>query len=709
MKIQYDNCEYDINLTKEMVTMHDFYNPLTDKFLLKIEEVIEKITLQWNNDGLVLDIEELGLSTKAELRIIEIIKDVVETMFMPLEINSDDGISDEEEELNYREKFERLREFHSDNFFVGIASFYILEKAKTIDQLPEGFPEIYELLELFWSEMLHRRENDTLKKSIKISDKKLLKTQRELEKKEKIVTAKKTQHLIDQSQIEELKKSVKQLKKDNTVNVDNSDLESEDICKLKEEIEQLQGLAVEKKRFDLLNDKFAKLHAKYSLKSKECSQLTKELDKHNEWDLFTELKSYLEKNGMTESLMILLHQYLDEYSKNIKPASSYSEERIELTIGYCVINNDGHFLSFGKDELHKLYNIPEDTYLSQGQFVVVDQDYCFIYLLDNVYEAIHGFENVKAFVSVSFDKDGKLNNVINPRDYNLREHQVVAVNADNEVIHVFRKAHFNADNSLKSALIRGQKVYLIIKSIQGGYFARDIETSCDVFLDELVWLQKIEDHAIIFVHDKRVIKHIDSSLFYTRSSLYSYKKWGTIEVIDSQPYINLENHERLIVGQLLKTYQITEGDYISIDEFGNYIEWKENVDYSELTIEQKVKNNNRLSNCSKLHDIKDEEVPIVMDERDIVIIGDTQLETAYKFAFLKKGLDVSVVDGLDPWHKISKAANGADYIVYVTDYANHSVYNKIKNTYDSDSVIYAGHGGANRILEQVMNVVGVSG
>ena len=132
--------------------------------------------------------------------------------------------------------------------------------------------------------------------------------------------------------------------------------------------------------------------------------------------------------------------------------------------------------------------------------------------------------------------------------------------------------------------------------------------------------------------------------------------------------------------------------------------WRECVDHSEMTIEQKIKASNRLSNNSR--PIVDEDIPIVVNDCEIVIIGDAKLETAYKLAFLREGLDVSVVDGLDSWHKISKAANGADYLVYVTDYAKHSFYNKLKNTYDVEQIIYAEHGGANRVLERVLDVVG---
>jgi len=749
MKINFEKVTYEFSISREMIRRS--YSPgiLTTRLFESMETELEKILEAWEHNNFnVVDVEDIEL-TDVGKKTLEIINETIcsefpeykfdDLLFEDIDIDAEeidleaiDEILDEDNKFDesdenstfnekdtenefeeddiksLRDNYDYFCGMNKNNLLVGIAIYYVLERMKRHKTV--NIILIYkDMLIYFLKSMFASFELMSLKE---INDETMIAKnsyEKESNKKDKIIEEKKQQHMKDMKKIEELNKVIKSYEalKSTTQNNDFSKATKE-IEQLKKELKELTENTVSKIKYIQLGDTYEELKLKHTSKSKENMELSDKLKKLEEWDLLNELNKYLIKNGLTEEMMLLLHPYLDDYKKNIIPVKSYSDDREERLIGYCVIKDQDHYFTSGSSDLFKIYNIPESSYISEGQFILVNQDHCFIHSLDNVYEDSDDKNFFKKFETVNFDHEGHLIGISNPKSYNLLKNQVVAVNASLEVIHVYKKNKFNADTALKSALVRGQKVYFIIKNISGGYLARDIETHRDVFLNGILSKENIVDCSILFVYENRIVKYIDSPKFYTCSSCYKLKRWGFFEEKEGNCFVNLDNYERIKINNVSTQVRLEKGDYIAIDEFGNYIEKKFLVNDQLTSIEQKVREYNKESNESKpIHIHPEAEEPIEIMDYEIVIIGDASLETAYKYAFLKKGLVVTVVDGLDTWHKISKAANCADFIVFVTDYAKHSYYSKLKDEYEGKTIIYAESSGANRVLERVTEVIGI--
>lgn len=452
-----------------------------------------------------------------------------------------------------------------------------------------------------------------------------------------------------------------------------------------------------------------------SLKENEKlkSKLAERQDADQNWqeyNLMTELILFLDKNGMTSGLRILVEPYLNmeiEIQPELEcdlqiPSSDY--------FGYCEVTDKGHFVTSLNGIRRPLGEIPEDLYLGQGQIVLVDENSNLLQSFFYQYSTNEYLDTVKSIALLEEGENGlevvtaeeERLPYANRTTYTLQAGRIVGLNASGEVIKSYKPIKFNADFFLESACVRGQHVYALEKTVGDCLLVKEVpEGIMKVIPMPSGMNASLDDFSILFVKGAQLIKSFKSLRFFTSSSFYTKREYVTISVDDKGIFFERLNGERRLLGQLSVCTSLESGDVVAVDEYMNYIEKQiqKEMDLKSLekAISVKKAKNAGLSQCDEDADLENEALCELHPER-ILIVGDEGMQQSYKLTLFKSGYAAEVVSGVDSWHKIAKAVRQNDVIVFVTDFAKHQHYYKFKEEFSDKNVIYAAFEGANRIV-----------
>lgn len=532
--------------------------------------------------------------------------------------------------------------------------------------------------------------------------------EKELDNKNKIVEAKKKDYLKLVAENEASKKKIKELSK--VLDANQAEKFESDNKLLREQVKQLEGTlisiksdTVTKKDYDRLNKDYKELSDKYSERGLEISRLKSKLSDLEGRTLTEDLEAYLKRNGLTEELILMIHPYYQDYMEGKRPIKINQNDKSNRILGYCKVKSTGHYFVSIEGQESQLYNIPDASYIGENQFILVDKDINFIHAYDYFYEPCSYDHEIRNFQELRHCNDewGVINceeefmPIKNRNNFSFYDRQIVGLNAENEVIHIYKRIKFNADCFLKSAVVRNQSVYLVQKVIKSGFLVVNLATNEEQFIN-IDYTGDLEASSIIFVKNDAIIKVLDNTRFYTSSTAYKGSELGYVEIRNSKVYFNKKNEERVLVRLIPDEILLEAGDLITIDEYNNFIDKKRVRLTDEISEESRILNFRlNIPDHNKKEDVT---LPELSDEK-ILIIGDAKLETAYKLAFLKEGFEVAVVDGVEAWHKIAKSARMSDYIIYVTEHGSHANYYKFKSEFADKTILYTNYGGANRVVE----------
>ncbi len=349
-----------------------------------------------------------------------------------------------------------------------------------------------------------------------------------------------------------------------------------------------------------------------------------------EYHLMPELEAYLQKNGMTETLSRLLAPYMGQEIAPLLPEMSISNPDV-CYFGYCDVNDHGHFVVDVDENRRLITEIPEDLYLGQGQFVLVDGHGGLIESYFNRYKPNEFAGNVTEFAILD-ELDGILEVLSANEDRyafknltpnTLVKGRVVGLNAKQEIIQSYCPIKFNADFFLKSARIRYQQVFMVEKVIEMGILVKDIGTSVSKFIT-LENLEAVNPYCLIFVKEDKLVKRFEHARFYTSSSLYEDTEKGSVIVDEKGIFFQKLNGELRLVGLIPERVALSFGDVICVDEFINFIEKKSDREFDVLATENPStikRNRNATANGVDLED-EEENAVLEMRPEQILIIGD---------------------------------------------------------------------------------------
>lgn len=487
-----------------------------------------------------------------------------------------------------------------------------------------------------------------------------------------------------------------------------------DSKKLEMELGELKTSTVKKELYNQTTSELKEIKSQHREIISENTQLKVMIESHSIRTIEQQLAEYLKKNGMSEELMQVIHPYYTDFMEGRKTTGFFSEDHAENIIGVCMIKNMGHFIKDAQGNENRVFNIPETYYVGQGQFILVDKEFNFIWAYDYQYSPPgldndvqqYGVIRSEGGITCAVLQNGQCIPLENPKSYTLQPDRLVGINGKCEAVKIYKSIRFNADLYLDSALVRNQRVYLILRIIEEGLLVTNIATDKESFIKPQCTLN-LEPLTIIFVKDETVIKALRSALFYTGSAKYQHFEYGSVISVNGRNLFERVNGERLAIGRVPETIDLMEGDVICVDEFVQFISRRELDDSplfqrtpTKLPVRQQQIQENDESDADAL-----EEEPSFRDER-VLIIGDKGFAQTYILTLLRHGFRSEVVDGFEPWQKICKASRNADVIVFVTEHASHTNYHKFKSECADKQIIYSSTEGVNRILEQLKTSLG---
>lgn len=458
-----------------------------------------------------------------------------------------------------------------------------------------------------------------------------------------------------------------------------------------------------------LNDKILELRKLHDEKKEEIRKLKIEVQKYEKADPRDVVQKYFTSNEMDEELFQLISPLYEKYKepKEIKETPKQETPVVQnlYTIGYCIIEGDKHkaVLPYGKEM--DLLNLPDSTYLGEGQFICVDiyGNYKWSYSYKVEHSPLE--RDADCYGAVSFRNDepyidrGRSNYVkvkINNPNLFLREKQVVSVDSNNEFIRYYKPAKMNADFLMRSIKIRGQSAAFVLKVLpSSGFFIRDIETGKEDFKVFKPTNSTILEQQVICYKEDEIINVFNSSKFYTMSSYYTLS-YGTVEHKNGMVYAKKLSGEVALIN-LLPNFALNDGQVVALDEFNNYVMTKESLDNLHPN-GPRIRSENKVS---YIEDKRAEKISISDDAHIVCVVGNTKFFPAYSQALLRSGHKAVFADGYDSWLNIKREIREANIIVVITRFVSHENMGKIKEEISDKQVIYSEYDGANRIAEEV--------
>lgn len=348
-------------------------------------------------------------------------------------------------------------------------------------------------------------------------------------------------------------------------------------------------------------------------------------------------------------------------------------------IGYCLINDEGHFIRLANDTIEAIQGIPENMYLSDNEFIEVTKDFEFARKLYSFFKPGSGDSSIAHFAQIEqihqdfFAKcDGKSIRYKTAKNYNPRHGQIIALNDQHELVRYYVNKDITLDDLIESIKLKGHQPYFIELSLKNGYAVRNILTDEQSFLDLQATLSA---GSFITVKDEKELMHLDySGLQYKRSNFYKKKTLVSISEIDDDIFILKSNQEYVILTYVLNGYVPELGDMLWVDEHNAMISLveAEEEDFSAATIEQKLKNHPTMKVLRQ-----PPKKPVLINKK-LLIIGNIRLSERYKTHFAQLGFETETVDGFGSFEKIRMACTKADMIIYSTAFTSHKNSGKVK-------------------------------
>lgn len=486
----------------------------------------------------------------------------------------------------------------------------------------------------------------------------------------------------------------------------NFEIKKEDINGIINEIRNIKTQVINNTYdniIDQLNDKVSDLKSALKDKSRDYNTINKEYKALVSKSTYSILKEYIDKNGFTEELKNIISPYLpcDKCKTELRVVSSEEIAIKEDVAGYCVLINNKHFIRFPNGDTIELINLPEGTYLTEGQVVLTSYkgEFKFAFQYTCLGVGLHPLVELTT-VTVTEDNryqigfNGKFRDLKNvPKDIRLRSMQVVVVDKEGNYIRSLRRMSLNADSLVPSMKIKGHTPYFVVNILsEGKFLLREINTEIEVEKEILGSNTDIKLYSVVGLNENNeLVSYFPTGKFYTASSYYKRAKYGIVEFKGKVPYANvIEGNEFIKILDIPHNVNLEDGLVVKIDEFGGFVELVNSEGSSNKRDVRIVKRNDK--------GVKDKEVNVKI-KNSILILGNLSYADSYKLSFLKKGYSADVIDGYEPWNRVAREMKNKDLVILTTDFVSHENMFEIKKT--NQATIFSDFDGANRLVEQV--------
>ena len=386
---------------------------------------------------------------------------------------------------------------------------------------------------------------------------------------------------------------------------------------------------------------------------------------------------------------------------DINDAKRSKPQLVPNLFGYCVVSSSGHFITLAEGTVEKIVSIPENVYLSDGQFIQVTDEFKFVDAYLDFYEqhtnddSIHSFSTVLFQNEIPYVMDGsKLMPISHPEEITLIHGQIVSFNNKYELVRYYRKKRRTLDMFEQSIKTKGHTPYFISKVLSTGVVVENVFTNLESYI-EFEDIRSLSTGGFITATDTRIIHRFESKYFYELSSHYNKYEFATICEIGDGFYGRKLNKEVVIIRNVPKELSLQLDEVIRIDEHHQFLE-KLQVDEVAETLEQ------RLARRQKQKESVAYERPEHLSP--ILIVGNTALSENYKHQLVRYGYDATTVDGFGPLKRIMQGARNKDVIVVCLDRLSHGNMYAIRDEFPEDKLLYTDREGAMQIGMQLQGM-----
>ena len=273
--------------------------------------------------------------------------------------------------------------------------------------------------------------------------------------------------------------------------------------------------------------------------------------------------------------------------------------------------------------------------------------------------------------------------------YQVRLNQVIKINEYGNILSFYKYAKFNIDTYKEYITREYKNVYFILNKFGNNYILRNVFNNEEILkvIEEEVGI--FNEHTVLLEKNDMEFKNIQSSLFYTSSSVYDKSKLLIVKINNDDVYGEDENKKLFYINNLPINKTIYEGDIIKVDENYSFIEFYEHkVDYTPNRKKINIKNTNK----EKLN-------PDIINH-NVLVLGNVKYRNNYKIAGLKNGINIDLLDGFTSFNRIKLDVKSYDLIVVMPSFCSHDNMWQVKENYSNS--IFPDSDGANRLVEYIL-------
>lgn len=478
-----------------------------------------------------------------------------------------------------------------------------------------------------------------------------------------------------------------------------------------------------------LNNQISDLKSALRDKVIENKRLKEDLSIDNSQSILDILKKAIEMDDIKEDIFKLFKPYIDYICSSYQNSLSYiskdnqdsfdtspdnnlkeisiNKSKVETPtvytrIGYCKIIDNGHFLQFPDGSVEAINNIPEGTYLAEGQFILINAKNDFKYAFqsycndgditpESIFMPIDSIDERNIYV-----KDNEKVHLLSglPKEKIVKPMQIIAVDKNYKYLRHFTRMYQSADNLYSSVKAKGHLAYFVLKVQDDDIFQlRNIETNENELKKLEIGKFNIKPYSVITVNINRVVSYFPTGKFYTLSSYYNGISYAIVKSVKKDILVSkIGSDEEFKLLDVPYNLTISPGAVVKIDEFNNLIDLIDFSEHNENAKKRLKRRSKQYKSTENIDEIK----------KSILIVGNISYRNSYTIAFQKKGYRIDVVDGYENWSKVSKLLKNVDLAILITDFCSHDNMWKLKD--DDVPTIFSEFDGANRVLEQVENI-----
>ena len=467
-------------------------------------------------------------------------------------------------------------------------------------------------------------------------------------------------------------------------------------------IQQMGKSMVAREEYEKKEKEVADAHAKYCERGRKISELEKKLkdmDIENELEVF---KAYLKRHGLSDELYQLMYPYYDAYVSGVIPDAELAGDNLSY-IGYTRLVDGQHHVFNPKGTGFRLFNLPEDAYLAENQFVAVSSKNTFIRSYLSFYNGERNFSSLAEVSSLdpvcAYTTKNNEEKIWPNAVANLSRGDIVGLSGGKVVLTRYEKKAICIGDILPSIKARGHGAFYVLKTVANGSLVYDFADRSEKVLTANG--DGLTNGKIATLRGKDLVRYFDDEDFIYSSLPSDGSRMGFYKETEMGKFIAFGDGTCRLFSEFglsgkMRDFDLEDGDIIEVNAFDTIIDAYECECEDGESDEKKIKERRD----KRRREARKEErpgIPVETHPGKVLVVGSEKFANGYKSSFKKCGYDAEVVSGHGAYFDIHSAALKSDKIIFVTTAASHKNYYRIKEDF-GERILYAASDGFKCIL-----------